>query len=199
MINISDISNKKPYKVFSGYLNDALKRNQKSINAIAISSFNVLSNEVDSRYVNLKYIADDEWIFFSNYESSKSKDFKTHDQISALLYWNSVDIQIRMKAKIRKTCGRLSDEHFMSRSYEKNALAMSSNQSMKIKSYNKVKENYEKILKNYTDDQKRPNYWGGYSFTPFYFEFWEGHKSRLNKRNVYQVRGDEWIHSILEP
>ena len=199
MINISNISNKKPYKVFSSYLNDALKKNQKSINAIAISSFNFLSNEVDSRYVNLKYIVNDEWIFFSNYESSKSKDFKTHDQISALLYWNSIDIQIRMKANIRKTCSRLSDEHFISRSYEKNALAISSNQSTKIKSYNKVKENYEEILENYTDDQKRPNYWGGYSFTPFYFEFWEGHKSRLNKRDVYQARGGEWIHSILEP
>ena len=31
----------------------------------------------------------------------------------------------------------------------------------------------------------RPSNWGGYSFKPYYFEFWEGHKSRLNKRNVY--------------
>ena len=29
--------------------------------------------------------------------------FQSHDQICALFYWSSVDIQIRLKAKIEKT------------------------------------------------------------------------------------------------
>ena len=44
-----------------------------------------------------------------------------------------------------------------------------------------------------------PEYWGGFSFTPYYFEFWEGHESRLNKRNVYEIGAEGWGHSILQP
>jgi pyridoxine/pyridoxamine 5'-phosphate oxidase len=32
-------------------------------------------NEVDSRYVNLKFISNDEFIFFSNYDSPKASSF----------------------------------------------------------------------------------------------------------------------------
>ena len=56
---------------------------------------------------------------------------------------------------------------------------------------------------NYAQDSenlyKRPSYWGGYSFTPYYFEFWKGHKSRINKREIYKREGDEWMKSFLSP
>ena len=77
-------------------------------------------------------------------------------------------------------------------------MAISSNQSKEINSYNQVKENYNKSFKN--DDLKTcPEFWGGYSFIPYYFEFWEGHKSRLNKREVYEKSDCIWEHFILQP
>ena len=42
-------------------------------------------------------------------------------------------------------------------------------------------------------------YWGGFAFIPYYFEFWEGNTSRLNKRDVYKIQNDEWNHTIIEP
>ena len=59
--------------------------------------------EVEARYVNLKYIDNNEWIFFSNYLSPKANQFESHDQVSILIYWASINTQIRMKAKIFKT------------------------------------------------------------------------------------------------
>ena len=50
-----------------------------------------------------------------------------------------------------------------------------------------------------TPETARPNFWGGYSFIPYYFEFWEGHESRLNKRDVYEMKSNEWEHGILQP
>ena len=32
-------------------------------------------NSPDSRFVNLKYVINDEWIFFSNYESPRRNNF----------------------------------------------------------------------------------------------------------------------------
>ena len=82
--------------------------------------------------VNLKYIIDDEWIFFSNYNSLKAQNFLNHDQISALFYWDSINVQIRIKAKIFKTLSKFSDEHFEKRNIKKNALSISSMQSQPI-------------------------------------------------------------------
>jgi pyridoxine/pyridoxamine 5'-phosphate oxidase len=58
---------------------------------------------------------------------------------------------------------------------------------------------YDDALKNKDKFDKRPNHWGGYTFTPYYFEFWEGHKSRVNKRDAYLLNGVNWIHSVLQP
>ena len=87
MIEIIDISNDRPYQIFKNFYDSALLVKQKSIEAISIASFNSNSNEVESRFVNLKYIIDNEWTFFSNYQSPKAMDFNSHNQISALLYW----------------------------------------------------------------------------------------------------------------
>lgn len=199
MIKFININKSIPYKKFINLYEKALNNNQRSIEAVSISSFNKSSNEVESRFVNLKYIKNEEWIFFSNYNSQKAKNFKDHDQISALFYWRSINIQIRIKAKIFKTSTYFSDEHFLSRSNEKNALATSSNQSDIIGSYEEVISKYSNILNKYDQNMPRPDYWGGYSFIPYYFEFWEGHDSRLNKREAFKKKSGTWTSIFLEP
>ena len=198
MINFIKPSRQVPYIIIREKYDAALAAGQKSIEAISISSFNTKKHEVDSRFVNIKFISNDEFIFFSNYNSPKATSFISHNQIAALVYWPSINIQIRMKAKIKKTSNDLNQKYFFERSEEKNALSISSNQSQPISSYKQVKENYNKSLKG--DDLKEcPDYWGGFSFAPYYFEFWEGHKSRLNKRDAYEKVDDAWNHHVLQP
>ena len=198
MIKFIDLSKEKPYLLFNEKYEEAMKIGQTDIQGIAISSFNQITQEVDSRFVNLKFIKDDEFIFFSNYDSPKASAFKSYNQIAALIYWPSINIQIRMKAKIKKTSNEYNQKYFFHRLEEKNALAISSNQSMPIESYNQVKENYKKSLKN--DDLKTcPKYWGGFSFTPYYFEFWEGNESRINKREIFDKIDGVWKQSFLQP
>ena len=198
MIQFNNLNQEIPYLLLKEKYDEAVDAGQKGTEAISISSYNKEIGEVDSRYVNLKFINNDEFIFFSNYDSLKASAFNSHDQIAALLYWPSINVQIRMKAKIKRTTDEFNQNYFFNRSEEKNALAISSNQSKPIDSYNQVKENYNKSLKN--DDLKKcPEFWGGYSFTPYYFEFWEGHESRLNKREAYEKSDDSWKHLILQP
>ena len=198
MINFINISEDEPYLKIKKYYDEALIAKQKNIEAISISSYSDQLKEVSSRFVNLKLVDNDKFIFFSNYNSPKSKDFLGHEQISILIYWNNLNLQIRLKALIKKTSKTFNNNYFINRSEQKNALAISSNQSAYIESYERVKENYNNSLKN--DDLKKcPEFWGGYSFTPYYFEFWEGHESRLNKREAYEKSDDSWNHLILQP
>ncbi len=198
MIQFINLNQEIPYQLLKEKYDEAIDAGQKGIEAISISSYNKQTSEIDSRYVNLKFITNDEFIFFSNYNSSKASSFNSHSQIAALIYWHSINVQIRMKARIKKTSNEYSQKYFFDRSEEKNALAISSNQSKPIDSYNQVKENYKKSLKN--DDLKRcPEYWGGYSFVPYYFEFWEGHESRINKREAFIKIDGVWNKSFLQP
>jgi len=198
MIKFNNLNQSIPYQILKEKYDEAINEDQKCIEAIAISSCNNEIDEVDSRYVNLKFINNDEFIFFSNYESPKAAAFNSHNQIAALIYWSSINVQIRMKAIIKKTSDEFNQKYFFDRSKEKNALAISSKQSKKIDSFEQVKENYNKSLNN-DDLETCPKYWGGFSFVPYEIEFWEGNEFRLNKRNLYKKVNTNWNHYFLEP
>ena len=177
MIKFLNPNSEKPYIHFQSLYQEALDNGQRGIEAISVSSYNQVKNEVEARYVNLKYISNNDWIFFSNYNSPKASQFESHSQVSILIFWASINTQIRMKAKIFKTSDEFSDEHFQGRTIEKNALAISSNQSQIINSFDEVAKNFNETLQVMTPETPRPSFWGGYSFTPYYFEFWQGHEN----------------------
>lgn len=197
MIVFKNISKLEPFKILHEKYEEAISNKQDSPEIISIASFDPKKNEVNSRYVNLKIIDNEEFIFFTNYNSTKSNEFHLHKQISALIYWKAINVQIRMKAKILKTSSEFNRRYFSTRSPEKNALAISSNQSNIIESFETVEKKYKKALleKNLT---KCPEYWGGFSFSPFEIEFWEGNRFRINKRDLY-IEEEGWKKFILEP
>ncbi len=198
MIEFRNNNSEKPYIKFRKKFKEALLAHQDSIEAIVVSSYSIKSNEVDSRFVNLKILDDKKFIFFSNYLSPKSIQFKSHNQVSILIFWNSINTQIRIKGNVNKTSEDFNQKYFENRSEKKNALAISSRQSNTIDSFEEVIENYNKSLE-FDNLKQCPAYWGGFAFTPYYFEFWEGHDSRLNRRDVYQMKDNEWERLIIQP
>jgi pyridoxamine 5'-phosphate oxidase len=124
MIEFINLSRKKPYSIFKEKYDLALKNGQKNIEAMSISTYNTEKKEVDSRYVNLKFIDQENFIFFTNYNSPKSLAIKSHNQISALFFWQTINIQIRINAKIYRTTEEFNMNYFKQRSKEKNALAI---------------------------------------------------------------------------
>jgi pyridoxamine 5'-phosphate oxidase len=198
MIKFNDIEDTEPYSTFLKIYNEALVKNQKNIDASIISSFDKTNQEVDSRFVNIKYLTKNEWTFFSNYNSPKAIQFNQHDQISSVFYWDTLNIQIRMRSKIYKSSKAISDTHFNSREHKKNALSISSMQSRPINNYADVVKKYNKVL-NKKKLSSRPLYWGGFSFVPYFFEFFEGHESRINKRTSFELNNGIWKKYTLEP
>lgn len=199
MITFINDSKEEPFKKFKEEYERAVIKNQDIIEAISVSSFCQIEKIVDARFVNLKIIDNNEFIFFSNYNSPKADQFASHSQIAVSIYWAATNIQIRIKAEIKKKSHAYNKKYFAVRSIKKNALAISSNQSKPINSYAQVKKEYLSTLDGSKNLNKCPLFWGGFSFTPYYFEFWEGHESRLNKRDSYEIQNGKWQHSILQP
>ena len=115
MIQFNNLNQEMPYLVFKERYDESLNAKQKNIEAISISSFNKDMSEVDSRYVNLKFVTNDEFIFFSNYDSPKASSFNSHNQIAALVYWSNINVQIRMRAKIKRTTDEFNQNYFFDR------------------------------------------------------------------------------------
>lgn len=198
MITFIKNSEKEPYVNFRKIYNEALNSNQSNIEAMVIASYDSTKDEVDARYVNCKTLDNNNFIFYTNYNSPKSQQFYSHKQVSAIFYWASINTQIRIKASIEKISYKHSQSHFSSRSREKNAIAVSSMQSKKIASYDEVLKNYNLVL-NSSKDLECPSYWGGFSLSPYYFEFWQGHQSRINKRESYELVNEIWSKNFLQP
>lgn len=198
MILFKDIPNEEPYRRLYDEYNQALAAKQQLVQAINISSYSVSNLEVDSRFVNLKEVRKDEFIFFTNFNSPKAMQFRSHSQIAATLFWYKTNTQIRMKANINKKSKEFNKNYFLKRSSEKNALAISSKQSNVIHSFDAIKEKYLHSLKN-EDLSDCPEYWGGFGFKPYQIEFWKGNEYRLNKRELFVLNEGEWKKYILEP
>jgi len=198
LIRFINQDNATPYKIFKNLYDEAVEHSQEYIEAAAVSSFSYDDNIVDARFVNLKILYGNEFIFFTNYNSPKARQFKSHRQVTIVIFWSSINVQIRMRANINKKDNLYNDNYFNSRKKEKNALAISSMQSEEIESYDHVIENYEKTI-SCKDLLRRPEYWGGFSFKPYYFEFWRGHDNRINQRNIYEFKNETWKHKVVQP
>ena len=197
MIDFNTTNMETPFHEFIKLYEDAKIANQPNIEASCLSTVSY-QKRPHARYVNIKYINNNEIIFFSNYTSLKASDIKSNQNIALNFFWSSVNVQIRIEGKIKKLSDDRSDDHWKIRSKYKNALAISSNQSTVSNSYNEVIDNYENTL-NSSDLLKRPPFWGGYVIKPIYFEFWKGHKSRINKRKIYKKKGAVWNKYFLQP
>ena len=81
MIDLRKIGTDKPHQLLQSFYEEALSSKQNNVEAILIASYSLTRNEVDARYVNLKFIIENDFIFFSNYQYPKAKQFNEHDQI----------------------------------------------------------------------------------------------------------------------
>lgn len=197
MISFINISTQEPYSKFLSLYDSAHQSDQRNIEAACISSIS-FENKPNARFVNIKYLDQKYFIFFSNYNSQKADDFTNNNFVSLSFFWNSTQTQIRISGVIKKTEKKYSDDHWKTRNIKKNALAYSSKQSKMINSFEKVKEKYSDTLVN-SDLSKRPEYWGGYKILPNRFEFWQGQENRLNKRELYILKGNNFHKYFLEP
>jgi pyridoxamine 5'-phosphate oxidase len=194
-INITDLES--PFHEFLKLYKNAEFSNQKNIEAACLATVSD-QRKPRTRYVNIKYINDNEIIFFSNYTSAKAIEINSNKNIALTFFWSSANIQIRIEGKINKLSGTRSDQHWKIRSKYKNALAISSDQSSLSGSYQEVIDNYNNSL-NLDDLSVRPNYWGGYVIQPSYFEFWQGHESRINQRTIFKRNKTLWSKYYLQP
>ena len=154
---------------------------------------------VRQRFVLLKGVSEDGFVFFTNYNSDKAAALAQNDRSSMLFPWNELDRQVSVSGKVEKIAESESDAYFAARPRASQIAAWTSQQSQPIASRAALEAQYQATLEQFDGgDVPRPPHWGGFRLVPERIEFWQGGEDRLHDRFVYQYTNG-WSRLRLQP
>jgi pyridoxamine 5'-phosphate oxidase len=154
---------------------------------------------IRQRFVLLKGVSEDGFVFFTNYNSDKAAALAQNDRSSMLFPWNELDRQVSVSGKVEKIAESESDAYFAARPRASQIAAWTSQQSQPIASRGALEAQYQATLERFDgSDVPRPPHWGGFRLVPERIEFWQGGEDRLHDRFVYQYTNG-WNRSRLQP
>ena len=154
---------------------------------------------IRQRFVLLKGVSEDGFVFFTNYNSDKAAALAQNDRSSMLFPWNELDRQVSVSGKVEKIAESESDAYFAARPRASQIAAWTSQQSQPITSRGALEAQYQATLDRFDgSDVPRPPHWGGFRLVPERIEFWQGGEDRLHDRFVYQYTNG-WNRSRLQP
>jgi pyridoxamine 5'-phosphate oxidase len=154
-----------------------------------------------SRILYLRDFKNNEFSFYTNYNSRKSIQINKNPHVCFTLFWPELERQIRVEGVIlKKTDSNVSDDYFNSRPTESKIGAWSSPQSSVIKNRDVLDNAIELNTEKYKDKEvPRPDFWGGFVIQANYYEFWQGRRSRLHDRIIYTFDSNIWKIERLAP
>lgn len=191
--------NKDPMQQFAMWWQQAIESKIDEPNAMTLATC-TSSGKPSARIVLLKGIKENEFIFFSNYNSRKGKEMEDNPLVSLLFFWKELERQVRIEGPVKKISDEESDEYFSQRPRESQIGAWSSPQSAVIDNRHILQMNYQKYDEQFgTEKIPRPHHWGGFAVMPQSIEFWQGRPGRLHDRLQYTFSENKWIMKRLAP
>ncbi|MDP6164118.1 MAG: pyridoxamine 5'-phosphate oxidase, partial [Candidatus Thioglobus sp.] len=157
-------------------------------------------DSIGIRTVLLKYFDEKGFVFFTNYESKKSKQIQSNPQAAILFPWLALERQVKIIGKVEKISNLESLKYFSSRPKDSQIGAWASEQSSRISSRSILIEQFALMKKKFSHGEiPLPTFWGGYRVIPISIEFWQGRENRLHDRFIYERQEDGWTISRLSP
>jgi pyridoxamine 5'-phosphate oxidase len=154
-----------------------------------------------ARMVLLKEVADDGFVFFTNYGSRKAGQLDENPRAALVLHWAVLERQVRIEGVVE----RLSEEHsaayFRTRGRGSQLGAWASRQSRTLADRNELESRYREVKARFAgQDVPLPPFWGGYRVRPERMEFWQGRADRMHDRWCWKRRPDgAWETERLYP
>jgi pyridoxamine 5'-phosphate oxidase len=188
-----------PFEQFERWFNEVLESEASDPTAMVLSTVDQ-SGRPDSRVVLLKGIIDNNFVFYTNYQSTKAKQIESNPFAALNFYWPQTARQIRVRGAIKKVSKAQSDTYFSSRPLPSQLSAASSPQSQVITDRHELEKRFNDLVaKHQQETIMRPAFWGGYKIIPSEIEFWQGRDNRLHDRIQYVLEKNHWVHRRLAP
>ncbi|HRK54175.1 MAG TPA: pyridoxamine 5'-phosphate oxidase [Cyclobacteriaceae bacterium] len=191
---------KNPIIQFQKWFEQAIASQALEPNAMNLATLSEKGRPT-SRIVLLKGIENEQFIFYTNYQSQKGRELELNPACALNFFWPELERQVRIEGVVSRVSADASDSYFQSRPRSSQVGAWASPQSTLIKERSILEERVVQIEKKYKDLKvlPRPKQWGGYGVTPFEIEFWQGRPNRLHDRIVYTLVDGKWKINRLAP
>lgn len=190
---------KDPVTQFDQWLEHAIETKCDEPNAFVLST--AKNNLPHARVVLLKGIHENQFYFYTNYNSRKGSEIEDNDKVAVTFLWLPLQRQVRIEGTISKAADHLSDEYFHKRPRGSQIGAIASPQSTKVPNRAALEKMFHdaEVKFNGQEVLPRPSHWGGYGITPTYFEFWQGRNNRMHDRICYELKNSQWEKFRLAP
>ena len=190
---------KDPLGQFQTWLHEAIVSKCSEPTAMTVSSAD-RSGRPSSRIVLLKDIQYEGFVFFTNYQSRKGKQFSENQHAAITFFWKELERQVNVEGSIVKVDDDSSRAYYDSRPYNSRIGAWASQQSSVIESRKELEDRFKEFSTKFPSEVPKPEHWGGYAIIPNRIEFWQGRPSRLHDRISYtKDKENQWIKQRLAP
>jgi len=191
---------KNPLHQFEKWFQEAVATEIPEPTAMNLSTITA-SGRPSSRIVLLKGIENNQFVFYTNYQSQKGVELESNPACALTFFWPELERQVRVEGVATRVSPDISDAYFKSRPRGSQVGAWSSPQSSIIKDRKILEDRVREIEKRFDGKKElpRPNQWGGFGVEPFEIEFWQGRSNRLHDRIVYTKVDQEWKINRLAP
>lgn len=190
-----------PFDKVSEWLSDAVSSKALEPTAVIVAT-STPDGYPSMRTVLLKEVLNDEFIFYSNYQSRKGKQMEANPHVALTFLWHELERQIHIEGTVRHISPEESDNYFNQRPYTSRVGARISPQSQPIPNREYIMMAFAtESLKYVGRRMPRPEHWGGFAVKATRIEFWQGRESRLHDRFLYTPKEGEagWNIERLAP
>lgn len=188
-----------PFSQFNQWFKQAQEAKIHEVNAMSIATVSAQAIP-SSRTVLLKIYDEKGFVFFTNYHSKKAQDIENNPNVALLFPWLTLERQVRIIGQAHKISKKESFAYFASRPKGSQLGAWISPQSKIIESRDFLKTKLTEMKAKFSHGKiPLPDAWGGYRVVPTQFEFWQGRRSRLHDRFIYQKENENWTIKRLAP
>jgi pyridoxamine 5'-phosphate oxidase len=189
-----------PIQLFRRWFGEAIASGSRLPDAMTLATA-TKDGKPSARMVLLKQFDDQGFVFYTNYNSRKSRELDENPYAALVCYWVGLDRQVRIEGGVERVSAAESDEYFKTRPRESQLGALASPQSEVIESREFLEKRFQDFEGMYRDRSvSRPAHWGGYRLRPQRIEFWQNREGRLHDRILYERQADgSWIMKRLAP
>lgn len=189
-----------PLEQFSTWMDQAIEMQLVDPTAMVLAT-SARDGQVSQRVVLLKGVDERGFVFFTNYESRKSREIGVNSKVSLHFPWFPIERQIMVCGVAEKVSQQESRAYFQSRPRDSQLAAWASPQSRVLTSRETILEQFDALGKKFTGgDIPLPEFWGGFRVRASQIEFWQGGANRLHDRFMYTLQaGNQWHIDRLAP
>lgn len=189
-----------PIEKFNIWWRQALSNSPlKQQSAVCVSTINQ-DGFPESRFVDLKQVDEDGFVFCSYLDSAKGKQIAANPKISLAAWWDHLGYQVRVVGNAVAISDVLADRFWTTRSRSAKLTTSSFRQSQPLEEESLLQKRFEALAdKMRGQDIPRPNNWGGYLLSAKSIEFLTFKENRLHLRELFIQVDKQWAKSLLQP